>query len=255
MPTVTLLAKAHNDVQLKHVHALLKFKLRGLKAKIEVLGASPRGWVQVAISGEDEAVALRYLAEEIGLCPVVPSQLHEFSSMKGSIIALDKNAVSLDVGVFSPTVVDATVPLSCLQAQLVDGRKVALDKIANLYGFCDNFPLTIKVLNNDAENGRIDAMLAERQIAQYRDWTKRLLDVLVVLGASSREVELTLKATGSARDIVTVEPLGLFEFAVVCKLGTDAPGLIPRFGRSLRSARFSIFSPRRVLDFLGDLIL
>jgi len=209
----------------------------------------------VAVSGEDEAVALRYLAEEIGVCPVVPGLLQKFSSVKGSVVSVDKSGVSVDVGVLSPVVVDATVSLSCLQAQLVDGKKVALSKIASLYGLCENLPLTIKILNDNTESGHIDTMLAARQIARYRDWTKRFLDVLVVLGASSQEVESALKTTGSTRDVVSVEPLGLFEFAVVCKLGTDALGLIPRIGRYLRSARFSVFNPRKVLEFLGDIIL
>jgi len=255
MPTVTLLAKAYTDVQFKHVHSLLNAKIRGLSAKVEVSGITPRRWVQIVVSGEDETVALRYLAEEIGFCPESQSQLQKFSSIKGSIVSIGKNGIGVDVGILAPKIVDAEASLSRLQAQLADGKKVPLDKIGSLYGFCESLPLAVKILSNDVLSGRIEAVLDEKQVAHYRDWTKRLLDVLVVLGASSEEVDLALKATGSARDIVAVEPLGLFEFAVVCKLGTDARGLIPRVGRSLRHARFSIFSPRKVLGFLGDTIL
>jgi hypothetical protein len=255
MPTVTLLAKAYTDSQFKHVHSLLNARIRGLNAKVEVSGITPRRWVRVVVSGEDEAVALRYLAEKIGICPESQSQLCKFSSIKGSIVSMDKNGVGVDVGILAPKIVDAEVSLSRLQAQLADGKKVALDKITTPYGFCESLPLAVKILSNDEEARRIEAMLDEKQVAQYRDWTKRLLDVLVVLGASSEEVNSALKATGSGRDIVTVEPLGLFEFAVVCKLGTNARGLIPQIGRSLRHARFSIFSPRRVLGFLEDIIL
>jgi hypothetical protein len=45
--------------------------------------------------------------------------------------------------------------------------------------------------------------------------------------------------------------LGLFEHALVCKLGTDAVGLISKVGRGLRNARFVVFSPRKIRGFLA----
>jgi hypothetical protein len=42
----------------------------------------------------------------------------------------------------------------------------------------------------------------------------------------------------------------MFEHALVCKLGTDAAGLISKLGRILRSARFAVFNPRRIRGFL-----
>jgi len=95
-------------------------------------------------------------------------------------------------------------------------------------------------------------MLAEKQVTLYRSWTKSLLDRLVVLGASSNEVMLALKQARCNRDVVDVEALGLFEHAIVCKLGTDARGLIPKIGKRLRNTNFSIFNPRRILKFLGE---
>jgi hypothetical protein len=44
----------------------------------------------------------------------------------------------------------------------------------------------------------------------------------------------------------------MFEHAVVCKLGTDAAGLIPKLGRILGRAVLSVFNPRRILGLLGD---
>jgi hypothetical protein len=61
---------------------------------------------------------------------------------------------------------------------------------------------------------------------------------------------LALRKAGLNRDVLNVEPLGLFEFAVTCKLGTDAAGLIPKIGKNLRSATFTVFDPKRLLEFL-----
>jgi hypothetical protein len=52
------------------------------------------------------------------------------------------------------------------------------------------------------------------------------------------------------RDVISVEPLGMFEHALTCKLGTDAAGLISKIGRILKNARFAVFNPRKISGFL-----
>jgi hypothetical protein len=90
MPTVTLLTKGYNDFQLKLVDKLLKSMLKGLNVEAEICGVTPRRWVQIAVSGEDEKVALRYLADEMGLCPTRLERVEKFSTIKGRITDLKK---------------------------------------------------------------------------------------------------------------------------------------------------------------------
>lgn len=254
MPTVTLLTKVYNNFQLKLVDEFLKSTLKDLKVEAKICGVTPRGWVQMVVSGEDEKVALHYLADEIGLCPTHLEHVEKFSTIKGRITSLNKSKDELytDVGVFSPNLVDATIPLNHLQAQLADGRKVALKKLVELFGFCENLPLAVKIFSIDKEKKQMEAMLSEKQLTQYRNWTRSLLDRLIILGVPLPQVRLALKMAGCNRDVVNVEPLGLFECAVVCKLGTDAAGLIPKIGEKLRNTTFSIFNPRKIVEFLGD---
>jgi hypothetical protein len=254
MSTVTLLARIYNSPQLKLVEKFLQSSLEGLNVKIENCEATSRGWVQTAISGEDEKIALNYLANEIGLCPKRLESVEKFSTIKGCLTVLDKNKgkVSVDIGVFSPDIVDAMIPLHHLQAQLADGRKIALKTFIELFGFSKNLPLTVKILDIDEGDNYIEATLAEEQLAQYRNWTKSMLDRLIVLRASRDEIAFALKKAECNRDVVNIEPLGLFEHAVVCKLGTDAAGLMPKIGRSLQQATFNVFNPRKILEFLGD---
>ena len=42
----------------------------------------------------------------------------------------------------------------------------------------------------------------------------------------------------------------MFEHVLTCKLGTDAAGLIPKIGRNLRNAKFAVFNPKRLREFL-----
>jgi hypothetical protein len=228
--------------------------LRGLKVKTNILEADSLGWVHVSISGEDENVAIRYLADNIGLCPAGLEKIRKYSKLKGYVTdpSKSKNELWVDIGVFSPSHVDAAVSLNQLQAQLGDGRKIALGKMAELFGFCENLPLRVRVTNADLEKKYIEAELSEKQQEQYADWTRSLLDRLLVLGASYGEVMSAIRRGEFNRDIVNVESLGMFEHAVLCKLGTDAAGLIPRMGKNLRRAVFSVFNPRKILALFSD---
>jgi len=252
MPTVTLPTKVYNNFQLKIVDEKLQSMLKGLKVETKICGVSSRGLVQIAVSGEDEKVALNYLRGQIGLCPTFLQYVEKFSTVKGSVASLNKKELYVDIGIVSPSTIEAAIPLTLLQAQLVDGRKMALEKIADLFGFVENLPLSVKICSVNKEKRRVEAVLSEKQLALYRSWTKSLLDRLIVLGASFNEIMLALKKTGCNRDVINTERLGLFENAVVCKLGTDAVGLVPKIGRKLRNASFSIFNPRENIEVLGD---
>ncbi|MEM3725672.1 MAG: DUF2110 family protein [Candidatus Bathyarchaeia archaeon] len=254
MLKVTLPTKVYNNFQTEIVNKFLKSMLKGLNANAKVVGVTSRGLVEAAISGEDENVALQYLEDEIGVCPENLDAVKKFSTLKGRITALgkSKSEIYVDVGVHSPTIVDAIIPLQRLQAQLADGRKIALKKLVELFGFCENLPLTIKILDADKDKNRIEAALAEEQLNKYKVWTKSLLDRLIVLGSSESEIKLALKEIGLKRDVIAVETLGFFEHALTCKFGTDAAGLIAKVGRKLPNTSLTIFSPRKLIELLGN---
>ena len=252
MTMLTLLARVHGVSQLNQISDALKLSLEGLDVEMEILGTVADRWVQINLSGEDEAIATNYIAKEVGFCPTSFGNVKKSSILKGYIAGFGKSkeALMVDVGVFKPKLVNATIPLSYLQAQLVDGRKVALRKMGELFGFCGNLPVNIKILSMNEEESRIEAELSAQQVKKYEAWQEALLDKLIVLGVALREVEDTLNYAKLDRDIIGVESLGLFEHALTCKLGTDAAGLIPKIGRLLKTAKFTVFNPRKIRAFL-----
>jgi hypothetical protein len=252
MTALTLLTKISNDNQLEQVGKALKFSFKGLEVEAEILGAVADRWVQIALAGEDEEIATNYVIKEIGLCPSNFGNVKRFSTLKGYIKNIGKNGgdLSIDVGVFQPKIVYATVTLRHLQAKLVDGRQLALRKIAELFGLCEGLPISVKVLGLNEEESRIDAEMSSRQIRKYMVWRESLLDRLLVLGSSLTEVKAAIEHAQLKRDVIDVETLGLLEHALTCKLGTDAAGLIPRIGRRLKNARFSVFNAKTVVNFL-----
>jgi hypothetical protein len=248
MQKVTLLAKIYSKAQVKKGERVLRSLLQGLKVESRVLEDAYGGWMRIELSGEDENIALKHLAEEIGLCPTSLEDVERFSTMKGYVTTLEKgrDEIFVDIGLVSPSAVYAALPLRYLQAQLVDGRKLAIEKIVELFGFCENLPLTIKVIGIDKERKQVDAALAEKQLSQYRSWQNSLLDRLIILGAPAYDVLSTLKNTGLNRDVISVETLGMFEHALVCKLGTDAAGLIPKIGKVMQNTNFTVFNPKKL---------
>jgi len=249
MATLTLLVKASNAGQLKKIDDLLKSEFENLDLEVKVLGDTVNRWVQVSLSGEDEVIATSYINKEIGTCPINIKNIDKFSVLKGYIskVDTDNEELKVDVGIFEPKIIQATVPLAYLQAQLADGRKVDLEQISEVYGFHANLPLSIKAVSlNREEDKLLQAELSTVQIEKIRLWQRSLLDRLIVLGSPIGEIEKVLERTRLNRDVIGMEALGLFEHALTCKLGTDAAGLIPKIGRYMKNSTFIIFSPKKV---------
>ena len=254
MVVLTLFVKARNAGQLARVQDLLTAEFKDLDVDVKVLGTPVNKWVQVSLSGEDEVLATNYVSKEIGTCPVSTTKIEGHTEVKGYITKVDftKNEVEVDIGVFEPKITLATIALADLQAQLADGKKIDLKKIADAYGLHENLPLSVKIGDKSLDAALLRAELSTSQIEKISNWRLSLLDRLIVLGSSSDDVQAVLQRTRLDRDIIDVQRLGLFEHALTCKLGTDATGLIPRLGRYMRNAVFVVFSPRRVSGLIGE---
>jgi hypothetical protein len=251
---VTLQTRIYRDSQLKLVEKKLKTMLEGLDVQVVIKGIHGRGWVEAFVSGQDEKVALRFLGDNVGFCPSSLGEVSKFSVIGGFVTgrAESRNGLRLDVGFVFPSVIDAVIPLGRLQAQLVDGRKMALSTLVDLFGLCQGMPIYVRILRVDPVAKYLEAELSEKQQRQFTGWVRSMLDRLLVFGCSSDEVRDAVKASEVNRDIVGVEPLGIFENAIICKLGTDAVGLIPKIGSVLRNSTLSVFNPRKIVELLGE---
>jgi len=255
MTALTLLVKASNLGQAKQIDELLKTQFEELDVEVKVLTNTANRWVQVSLSGEDEAIATSYINKEIGTCPTSLENAKNYQVLKGYISKLDLNKQELvvDVGIFEPKIVLATVPLACLQAQLVDGRKIDLKKIAEIYGLAERSPLSVKPVSPIVEESAVlQAELAVEQVEKLHAWQQSLLDRLIILGASKDTIENVLERTRLNRDVIGIEKMGMFEHALTCKLGTNAAGLVSIVGRYMRNSVFVVFNARKSMDFLGE---
>ncbi len=255
MTTLTLLVKASNLGQVKQIDELLRTQFEDLDVEVQVLNTSANRWVQVSLSGEDEPIATSYIKKEIGTCPTSLENAKNFPVLRGYISKLDLNKQELivDVGIFEPKTVFAIVPLSCLQAQLANGRKLDLKKIAEIFGLAERSPLSVKAVSAIVEDvEELQAELTVEQAEKLHLWQQSLLDRLIILGASKETIENVLERTRLNRDVFEVETLGMFEHALTCKLGTNAAGLVGIMGRYLRNSVFVVFNAKKSLELLSE---
>jgi len=245
---LTLFTKAYNKGQLKQIEESLQVTFEDLDAQIHVLGNPVSRWVKVDITGEDEGVAKSYINKQIGICQHNINDVSIGSELKGYIQKItNSETLTIDIGISEPKIIYANIPLAALQTQLLNGREVPLKKIAELFALNVDLPISIKINNipTTAEN-ILTAELSTTQVTTLKNWQNSLLDRLIILGATIDEVTSTLERTRLNRDVISTDSLGLFEQVLVCKLGTDATGLIPRIGRYMRNTNFLVFNPKKL---------
>lgn len=247
MVVLTLLEKVYGKYSVKDFVYTFKSLCEGLNVNLRVLGRAPRGWIKVEVSGEDEKVAVRFLEKEVGLAPVSLERLGRFSVIRGRVLSTkSKLELPIDIGVYEPAPLEASIPLKTLQAQLADGKKLALQTIMELYCLYPNFPLEVKICEINKSEESIKVELAESQLTIFEKWLRMYNDRLVILGATIEEVKRIVARERLERDIYAVESLGLLEHAIICKMGTDAKGLIPKLGRKLPTVFLAPFCPKKV---------
>jgi len=255
MPTVTVLEKLYGSGSPETFERLYSSLVSGLNVQLSFAGTTDRGWIQLEVSGEDETAALSLLDREIGLAPVSLDKLKRFSVMRGKVVFSSKSEKELyvDLGVFSPKTCDAVVSEKRLCAQLADGKEVPLQELVELFCLYDNMPLEVKIVQGVEEgNKNVEAGLSEAQFSLFSRWVRCRFDRLIILGSLFYDVERAVKFSRHSRDIIKVESLGVLEQVVLCKLGTDAVGLIPKLGRYLKSAVLVPFSPKKILEAFGS---
>ncbi|MCL2358214.1 MAG: DUF2110 family protein [Nitrososphaerota archaeon] len=246
MTNIALLIKTWNGSQLRQIDELLHNQFADLDVDLKIIGNPINRWVQASIEGEDQTIAMAYIRKEIGTCPVSFDAVDVGMVLKGFVSKIDveKQRLLVDVGVFEPKPTQAAVYLPNLQLQLTNNRDVTLKQLTTAYAITEGLPLSLKIVSKDPDT--LTAELSDEQTLKLQGWQQSLLDRLIVMRTSKELVSEVIERTRLDRDVIDIEHLGLFEFALVCKLGTDAAGLIPRMGRYMRNAVFVVFDAKKV---------
>lgn len=242
-----MLTKISKKNQITQIKQKFRSYFENLDVEEKILGINAAGWLQVSIEGEDEKIATNYLIKKIGLCPTDINNLKENSQLSGKISSSNgNNNVFIDIGVFKPRTFLATISLKKLQEQLAQGKKNSFKKIVTLFGLTEGQTVNITLLNINKEKDCVEAEFSEKQLSLFNFWQKSFLDRLIILGSTYNEAKKAINLARLGKDVINIESASLFEQVLTCKLGTDAAGLIPRLGKILRTAKLTVFNPKKI---------
>ena len=194
----------------------------------------PGQWLTVRAKGEDTDAFLNILREEFGEAPISRKNLEKWDIVKGFVSGAGRigYGVYLDIGIQDPSLKDALFPLHRMRAQLADGEAISAREILDRNALVDYVPLKLTVTGFDGDN--ITVEMEDKTRERIVSWNKYPFDRVVVVGADKRQVEESVKASGLQSDILEIESLSLFVQSMVCKIGTEAPGVIAKIGNRLR---------------------
>ena len=200
------------DRSMDALRALVDNEVGELDVEYE-LGVRHDDFPTVTLAGPDAVAARNVLAEEYG--EILP-QLEAGETYVGTLQRWDDDGFVLDAG--------QHVRIPADELGLGPGTP---EQIRDRFGIVQHLPMRF-VYGGDDEPSR----LADEERDRLYEWT-RGTGRLNVNSATRGEVRATLNRAGHARDIVTVERLGLLEQSVVCREDTDPPGLLASVGEYL----------------------
>jgi len=191
-------------------------------------------WLQVRARGEDADAFLNLLKQEYGEASVSRARLEKWDVVRGFVAGAGRigYGVYVDIGVQDPRPKDALYPLHRMRAQLADGEPRSAREILDTNALVDFVPLNMIVTELEGEN--ITVELDDQARENLVSWRKYPFDRVIVVGADKAFVENAVRASELQSDVVRVESLSLFVQSVICKIGTEAPGVIAKIGNRLR---------------------
>ena len=217
----------------------------GLSVNIESVGLDERGWVHADFSGPDAEVLTEIVARTYGIASKDLNSLQKGDLTRGVIVDSTVGyGVYVDICLRSSKKTDALYPLHVMRSQLVEGNKLSVREISKRFSLHGGFPLKTRVTNVDSIAQKVDIELSDEQAAYFKNWERFPFDRVVLIGCSKTILKNAVESANLRRDIADIESLGLAVHVLTCKLGTDAPGIIPRIGRFLRGVNAYAFQPR-----------
>ncbi len=225
----------------------LEVETAGLRVKWEF--SLRKGWLEVRAEGDDAEAFLNFLRKRFDTIPVEASRVEKWDRARGWIVSSGRVGfgVYVDIGVFEPVARDGLYPLHRMRAQLAEGVAESCREILDENGLVDGFPVIVRVIGLEGE--RISVELSDETRELLALWHQLPFDRVVAIGVSEAEAESAVKSARLWYDVIRIEPLSMFAQCLVCKIGTDAPGVIAKLGNRMQGVRLASVRSRTPYAF------
>jgi hypothetical protein len=215
-----------------------------LSASAKVAGTTRSGWTRVELTGEDEEVLCELVTRKFGLAHTDFNKVEDQGVYDALAIGSSPEALRLDLGIESPKSTIVKIPLFALRAQLTDGNAIACRDIVENYCLVAGVKVTVRITKKNPDE--IEGWLSDEQIKGFSDWFQTGLDRILVFDCFKQQLESAVSRASLNRDIISVESQTFTTQIAVCKLGTDAIGLMPKLGTQLKKHGLKPFIPKRI---------
>jgi len=219
----------------------------GLEASAHVEGFARNGFVKVEIEGEDSEILTELIKRRLGIAPENASELEIDDNLKAYVIGTGRNGQSVEVEIGPDSLhLRCEITQQALMAQLCDGRAVPVDRISRTYCLQEGVPVLVRITHIDRHRRHLEAWISDDQIARFENWRRQRFHRIVAVGATQERLREAIRTCRVERDVIDVEELAFIANSLVCKLGTEAPGIIAKIGRHVGDARLYAFVPERL---------
>lgn len=219
----------------------------GLNVSVHLEGFTSNGFPRVAVKGSDSEIYTELIKRKHGIAPTEASGIEVNDNFKAYTTGKDskRQNIEVEIGPVSKHFRSEIVKEG-LNAQLCDGKDIPLDRIVRTYCIQEGIPLFVRVTHIDIDRKRIEAWLSDKQANRFEEWRRQRFQRIIAVGGFRDKIREVTRFSGVERDVIDVEELAFMAHSIVCKLGTDAPGIIAKIGRHISGFKLYAFLPERV---------
>jgi len=218
-----------------------------LEVSVQLEGVTKNGFPTIRVKGPDVEPYTELIRRKLGTAPAGRSEIEVNDNFKAYAtgISTRRQTIEIQIGPISMSF-RSEIAREALMAQLCDGRSFPVERIAQTYCIQEGVPVHVRVTSINTEVKEIEVWLSDDQVSQFEDWRRQRFHRIIAVGGFQDRIREAIRLSKVERDVIEVDELSLTAHSLVCKLGTEAPGIIAKIGRYVGDFRLYAFLPDRV---------
>jgi hypothetical protein len=232
----------------KELMTVFKARILKLSSGLDVsvqLGVTGNDFIDAEIQGSDSEFFVELIKRKMGLAPGSLSEIEVDDNFKAFVNGINTKRQSIEVEI-GPISTKSEIVREALIAQLCDGKNIPIDGVAQTYCIQEGTPILIRIRSIDPERGQIATWISDDQVARFEQWRRERTHRIIAVGGPHERLDEAIRLSKVQRDIIQTEELSFTANSLVCKLGTDAPGIIAKIGHYMSGFKLYAFLPERL---------